>query len=396
MYKRPQFKVLSVRLQEPRRFIQVLSGPRQSGKTTLIGQVLKELPAPSRYASADAPEAHSSAWVEQQWNEARLALASSPSRGLALALDEIQKVPAWSDTIKKLWDEDTLRGLDLKVVLLGSSSLLLQRGLTESLAGRFEILRLGHWTYAEMKEAFGFDLSTYVYFGGYPGAAPLVSDEQRWRDYVRDSIVETTISRDILMMSRVDKPALLRQLFELGALYSGRVLSFNKMLGQLQDAGNTTTLSHYLDLLGAAGLMTGLLKYSAAPVRRRASSPRLQVLNTGLMSALAGSRFAEVRQDPAAWGRLVESSVGAHLLASGSGHHINLSYWREGRREVDFVLERGGRQAAIEVKSGWAREGIPGVGLFLKRYPGAKAYLVGGDGMQLEEFFRTPVSDLIS
>ena len=395
MYKRPQFKVLSDRLLEPRRFIQVLSGPRQSGKTTLIGQVLKELRGPSRYASADAPESHSSIWLEQEWNAARLELSSSPARGFILALDEIQKVPAWSDTVKKLWDEDNLRGLDLKVVLLGSSSLLIQSGLTESLAGRFEILRIGHWTFAEMREAFGFDLETHVYFGGYPGAAPLVSDEQRWRHYVSDSIIETTISRDILMMSRVDKPALLRQLFELGALYSGRVLSFNKMLGQLRDAGNTTTLSHYLDLLSAAGLMTGLLKYSAAPVRRKSSSPKLQVLNTGLMSALSGSRFAEIRQDPAAWGRLVETSVGAHLVASTAGLDFNVSYWREGRREVDFVLERRGRLAAIEVKSGRPGEGIPGTELFLKRYPAAKVYLVGSGGMELEKFFMAAAADLI-
>ncbi len=395
MFKRPQFKALFDRLQEPRRFIQVLSGPRQSGKTTLLGQVLEDLPIPSRYASADASEAHGPAWLEQQWNAARRELAASPARGLVLAIDEIQKVPLWSETVKKLWDEDARGGSALKVVLLGSSSLLLQRGWAESLTGRFEILRLMHWTYAEMREAFGFDLDKYIYFGGYPGAAPLISEERRWRDYVRDSIVETTISRDILMMSRVDKPALLRHLFELGAVYSGRVLSFNKMLGQLQDAGNTTTLSHYLDLLSAAGLMTGLRKYSAKPVRRRGSSPKLQIMNTGLMSALSGLGSDEVRRDPAGWGRLVESAVGAHLLASSAGQEIRLSYWLENRREVDFVLEKGGRLAAIEVKSGRLRDGLPGVNQFLKNHPDARAYLVGGDGMGLDEFFSAPATDLI-
>ena len=395
MYKRPQFKALCDRILEPRRFIQVLTGPRQSGKTTLIGQVLKDLPIPSRYASADAPDAHEPAWLEQQWNAARRELAASLDRGLVLALDEIQKVPAWSETVKKLWDEDTRAGLSLKIVLLGSSSLLLQRGLAESLAGRFEVLRLTHWTYAEMRDAFGFNVDKFIYFGGYPGAAPLVSEEARWRDYIRDSIVETTISRDILMMSRVDKPALLRHLFELGAKYSGRVLSFNKMLGQLHDAGNTTTLAHYLDLLSAAGLMTGLRKYTTAPVRGRASSPKLQVLNTALMSALAGIGSSEVRGDPAAWGRLVESAVGAHLLASAVGQEIAVSYWLEAPREVDFVLEKGGRLAAIEVKSGQARDGIPGLSLFLKKHPGGRAYFVGGDGMALEEFFSGGAGDLI-
>jgi len=395
MYKRPQFKAIYDRLMEPRHFIQVLSGPRQSGKTTLVGQVLETLPIASRYASADAERAFAPAWLEQQWNDARRQLAASPKKGFVLALDEIQKVPAWSETVKKLWDEDTRDGIALKVILLGSSSLLLQRGLTESLAGRFEILRLGHWTFGEMRDAFGFDLEKYIFFGGYPGAAPLIGDEQRWRDYVRDSIIESTISRDILMMSRVDKPALLRHLFELGAHYSGQILSFNKMIGQLQDAGNTTTLSHYLDLLGTAGMMTGLRKYSAAPVRTRASSPKMQILNMALMSATAGIELKTARANPAMWGRMVESAVGAHLLASTIGQDIRVGYWLENQREVDFVLERGGRLAALEVKSGRAREGFPGIALFLKRYPGAKALLVGRDGVRLEEFFLTPVADWI-
>jgi len=395
MYKRPQFKVLFDRLNEPRSFIQVISGPRQSGKTTLIDQALKELPIPSRYASADATGAQGPAWLEQQWNAARSELAASPDRGFVLVIDEIQKIPAWSETVNKLWDEDSRSGSELKVALLGSSSLLLQRGLTESLTGRFEILRLTHWTFAEMRDAFGLDLDQYIYFGGYPGTAPLIPEERRWRDYVRDSIVETTISRDILMMSRVDKPALLRRVFELGALYSGRILSFNKMLGQLQDAGNTTTLSHYLELLSSAGLLTGLRKYSPEPVRRRASSPKLQVLNTALISALAGREWREVRQDPAAWGRIVESAVGAHLLASAAGQKIRVSFWLENRREVDFVLEKGERLAAIEVKTGRVRDGLPGMGVFLKRHPGARAYLIGGNGMRLEEFFSAAASDLV-
>jgi predicted AAA+ superfamily ATPase len=245
-----------------------------------------------------------------------------------------------------------------------------------------------------MRDAFGFDLDSFIFFGGYPGSASLVADEGRWRDYIRESMVETTISRDILMMNRIDKPALLRQLFELGAQYSGRVLSFNKLLGQLHDAGNTTTLAHYLDLLSAAGLMTGLRKYTAAPVRTRASSPKFQILNTALMSALAGRDSSEIRKDPPAWGRWVESAVGAHLLAA-AGHDIRVTYWHENGKEVDFVLDKGEVPAAIEVKSGRAREAMPGVGQFLKRYPGARTYLIGGDGMPLEEFFLGRVEDLI-
>jgi hypothetical protein len=357
---------------------------------------LPELPFPSRYTSADSQEARSSAWLEQQWNAAREEERKyQQNDGFVLVIDEIQKIPAWSETVKKLWDEDSRGGTALRVVLLGSSSLLLQKGLTESLAGRFEVLRLPHWTYGEMRDAFGFDLDRFIFFGGYPGAAPLVPQEQRWRDYIRDSIVETTISRDILMMSRVDKPALLRSMFELGILYSGRILSFNKMLGQLQDAGNATTLSHYLDLLSSAGLLTGLQKYSPAPIRRKSSSPKLNVLNTALMSALAGPSFAETRSDPAVWGRMVESAVGAHLLAGAAGQDYRVGYWRENKFEVDFVLEKAGRLAAIEVKTGRLREGLPGMEMFLKNHPGTRAYAVGGDGLRLDEFFGGSPADLI-
>jgi len=396
MFKRPLFGQLLDRIREPRRFIQVLSGPRQSGKTTLIGQVLKELPLPSRYASADSQEARGPVWLEQQWNAVREEAGSRQRNAdFVLVIDEIQKIPAWSETVKKLWDEDSRGASALRVVLLGSSSLLLQKGLTESLAGRFEVLRLPHWTYREMSEAFGFDLDQFIYFGGYPGSAPLVSQEQRWRDYIRDSIIETTISRDILMMSRVDKPALLRSMFELGIQYSGRFLSFNKMLGQLQDVGNVTTLSHYLDLLRSAGLLAGLQKYSSAPIRRRSSSPKLNVLNTALMSALRDDGFAGTRSDPASWGRIVESAVGAHLLAGMAGQDYRVGYWRENRYEVDFVLEKGERVAAIEVKTGRLREGLSGMELFLKKHPGTRAYIVGGDGLGLEEFFTASPVDLI-
>jgi predicted AAA+ superfamily ATPase len=395
MFIRPYGDVLKRRIVEPRRFIQVISGPRQSGKTTLVGQILKGLPGIFHYASADALQSFTPVWLEQQWNAARRMLQTSSRGEFVLAIDEIQKVPSWSESVKKLWDEDTRSEISIKVILLGSSSLLLQRGLTESLAGRFEILRLPHWTYAEMRSAFGFDLDRYIYYGGYPGAAPLVSDEQRWRDYIRDSIIETTISRDILMMSRVDKPALLRHVFELGAQYSGRVLSFNKMLGQLHDAGNTTTLAHYLDLLDAAGLMTGLRKHSSAPVRRKASSPKLQVLNTALMNAPAGRGFEDVRKTPDVWGRLVESAVGAHLIASGAGHGVKVGYWLDDGKEVDFVLEKEGQLAAVEVKSGRAKSGLPGMAVFIERYPGTKAYLVGSGGLDFEEFFSTSAAELM-
>jgi hypothetical protein len=117
----------------------------------------------------------------------------------------------------------------------------------------------------------------------------------------------------VLLLSRVDKPALLRRTFELACRYSGQVLSYSKMLGQRPDAGNATTLAHYLDLLAGAGLVTGLQKYAGDVARRRGSSPKLQVMSTALVTAPSGLTLAEARRDGEFWGRFVEPAVGAHL-----------------------------------------------------------------------------------
>lgn len=298
--------------------------------------------------------------------------------------------------MKRLWDEDTRSGRPLLVVLLGPAPLLVEQGLSENLAGRFEVIRVPHWSLAEMREAFGFSLDEYIYFGGYPGAAPLIGDEARWRQYVVDALIETTISRDVLLMTRVDKPALLRRLFDLGCRYSGQVLSYTKMLGQLHDAGNTTTLAHYLDLLAGAGMLAGLPKFSGNLVRRRGSSPKLQVLNTALATAQSGRSFAETRADPEAWGRLVESAVGAHLAnAAATIGGIELSWWRDGDREVDFVLAGPGGLAAIEVKSGRVSASQPGLlafsAAFVEHGP-IRLLLVGGGGIDLERFLLEPAN----
>ena len=298
-------------------------------------------------------------------------------RGAILVVDEIQKVSGWAETVKRLWDEDRRRGLDLKVVLLGSAALLVQRGLGESLAGRFELIRAPHWSFAEMRDAFGVSLDEFIHFGGYPGAADLIGDEPRWVSYVLDSIVETTISRDLLLLTRVDKPALLRSLFRLVCDYSAQIVSYQKLTGQLQDAGNTTTLAHYLDLLAAAGLAVGLEKFAPGKVRQRRSTPKLMALDTALVSASSGRSFAEARADREHWGRLVETAVGAHLYA-GLDPGAELLYWRDRSREVDFVLERGGRRTAIEVKSGRRRDGLPGMEAFEKAHGPARKLLVGG------------------
>jgi hypothetical protein len=395
MYRRPVYSLLVERIREPRRFIQVLIGPRQTGKTTLAHQLLEGTGLPGHYASADEPALRDLQWIEQQWEAARIKAKSEGEYGkTVLVLDEIQKITGWSETVKRLWDEDTRFCRPLVVILLGSSSLLVQKGLTESLAGRFELIRVTHWTFREMKEAFGWDLDRYVFFGGYPGAAGLIGDHQRWCRYVLDSLVETVISRDILLMKRVDKPALLRRLFELGCTYSGQILSYQKMLGQLREAGNTTTLAHYLNLLETAGMLIGLPKYSGRRLRVRASSPKLQVMNTALMTAQSLLTFEEARGNPEFWGRLVESTVGASLTNTIKGTRVDLYYWLDRSREVDFVLNRGDSLVAIEVKSRRKKVNLPGIDAFSKRYPVKRKLLVGEQGINLEEFLQIVPEEL--
>ncbi len=387
-YARPQAAILARRLREPRRFLQVVAGPRQVGKTTLVQQVIEGSGLPARFASADEPTLRGAEWIGQQWDVARL---EARRRSAVLVLDEVQKIPGWSETVKRLWDEDTRARLKLKVLLLGSAPLLVKQGLSESLTGRFEVLRLPHWSFSEMREAFGFSLERYIYFGGYPGAAPLAGDPGRWARYILDSLIETTVSRDVLLLSRVDRPALLRRLFELGCRYSGQVLSYTKMLGQLQDAGNTTTLAHYLDLLGGAGLLVGLPKFAGQAARQRGSSPKLQVLNTALVTAQSELGYEEARRDREFWGRLVESAVGAHLANAAALGIAEVFYWRERNREVDFVVRTGRRLAAIEVKSGRAPGTLPGMSTFADAFHPQRMLLIGGDGISLEDFLSRPV-----
>lgn len=387
MYQRLIFQALKSKIVEPRRFIQVLAGPRQVGKTTLALQLEKSLPdTVSIYASADDIPPTNHAWIQQQWEYARLKAKQS---NVLLILDEIQKVSQWSETVKRLWDEDTRNAAPIKVILLGSSALLMQKGLNESLAGRIELTPITHWSFTECRDAFGFSCEQYIYFGGYPGAASLISQENRWARYVVDSLIEPSISKDVLMMERVQKPALLRRLFQLGCLYSGQILSFQKMMGQLQDAGNATTLDHYLSLLSQAGLLTGLQKYAGEVVRSRASSPKLHVLNTALMTAQMGSSLKKIKHDMAQWGRLVESAVGAHLINSLKGSSAEVLYWREGNYEVDFIVKNGEEVLPIEVKGSTNKASLPGMDMFLKTHKKTRTLLVGAQGIPIEEFLLT-------
>ena len=394
-YTRPHAEDLLRRLREPRRFIQVVAGPRQVGKTTLITQVAERSGLPYRYASADEPTLRGPDWIAQQWDAARILAGDAGEDGALLILDEIQKAPNWSETVKRLWDEDTLRQRRLKVVLTGSAQLLIGRGLTESLAGRFELLHVPHWSFLEMRTAFGWSLEPFLFYGAYPGAAPLVREPARWSRYIRDSLIETTISRDVLLLSRVDKPALLRRLFELGCVYSGQILSYSKMLGQLHDAGNTTTLAHYLDLLAAAGMLRGIQKYAGAAVRRRSSSPKFQVFNTALMTAGSGLTFDRARADHEFWGRLVESAVGAHLVNAAAGGACEVFYWRDRHNEVDFVVRSGRTVTAIEVKSDRTGRNPAGIAAFAEAFHPTRSLLIGGDGIALDQFLSKSVEHWI-
>lgn len=393
-YKRQYTGILANRLDEPRKFIQVVSGPRQVGKSTLVDQVLQGQKQPYIFASADEPTLKGSEWIAQQWDAARLKTKDG-KEGAILAIDEVQKAPGWSESIKRLWDEDSRKKVPLKVVILGSAPLLIESGLTESLAGRFEVLKLPHWSFSEMRDAFNFTCDEYIFYGGYPGAASLINDQRRWERYIRDSLIETTISRDILLLTRVDKPALLRRLFELGCLYSGQIVSYNKILGQVQDAGNTTTLAHYLELLSAAGMVTGLQKFSNQAVRVRGSSPKMQVLNTALVTAQAGLDISEAKKDTEFWGRLVESAVGAHLVNAQTSGLGSLYYWRDRNREVDFVFKIGRKLTAIEVKSGRAPDTLPGMMAFSDVYKPHRKLLIGTGGIAIEDFLSETVEHWI-
>ena len=393
-YIRKEYHTLLSRLQEPRRFMHVLAGPRQVGKSTLVRQVVQELTIPYSVEVADAVDPKDSDWIRRIWEGARTTMALRGEQERLLVIDEIQKIDNWSEVVKREWDEDTRRHIQLKVVLLGSSRLLLKKGLTESLAGRFELIRLGHWSYHEMHEAFGMTLDQFIYFGGYPGAAPLVEDEKRWRKYIKDSLVAPSIEKDVLMTSTIYKPALMKQLFELGCSYSAEMLSLTKLMGQLQDAGNVTTLAAYLELLDQCTLLKGLQKYAHDDARKRSSIPKYQVYNNALLTAYKGRSFLTDRIDTKLWGRWVESAIGAHLIGSAEELDYQIFYWRESSLGVDFILVNKGEVTAIEVKSG--RRGMnSGLPAFAKTFHPHRSFVVGTGGVSIEDFLSSDLEALL-
>ena len=393
MYKRAEYQTITQRIKEPRKFIQVVMGARQIGKSTVVKQVLQDLDIPFLSFSADNVPATNNAWISDCWAAVRSLKESRAWESIILVIDEIQKITNWSEAVKKEWDDDTFHDRNIKVLLLGSSRILLEKGLSESLAGRFEEIRMSHWSFREMQECFGFSLDQYLFYGGYPGAAALISDEDRFGQYIRSAIIEATINKDILMDTPISKPALLRQTFELGAAYSGELLSLNKMLGALQDAGNTVTLAGYINLLDESGLLCGLQKFGADMTRRRASIPKLQVYNNALKMVYNPLTFGQAILDRKAWGRIFESGIGAWLVSQAFVHHFEVFYWRERNDEVDFILRKKGSIVAIEVKSN-AEKRTAGLDMFRKLFHPQSAFIVGDGGINAEDFLSMDIRSL--
>lgn len=394
MFKKKEFQILMDRLAEPRSKMQVVSGPRQVGKSTMVKQVLKEIDIPYLFVTGDNVNPNDVQWVSEVWQTARAKMQMGKHNQYLLVIDEVHKINNWSEAVKKEWDLDTFNDLNMKVVLLGSSRLLLKDGLTESLAGRYEMIRMTHWTYQEMHEAFGLDINQYVYFGGYPGGASLIQEERRWHNYIKDSIIAPAISQDILMTKTVYKPDLMKQVFDLGCTYSGEELSLNKMLGQLQDAGNVTTIANYLDTLNEAQLLAGLQKFAFDKARKYNSVPKLMVYNTALLSTLSNMKFEKAFVDPKLWGRWVESAIGSYLLnqAEELGYHVY--YWRERNNEVDFILEYNRNSIAIEVKSGRRTTNV-GLSVFREKYHPLSSFVVGSGGIPIEDFLSADLENLL-
>lgn len=400
-YIRKQFGTLKERILDPRKFMQVVAGPRQVGKSTLVGQVLEQISVTHVTEVADGVDPKDSDWIHRIWEAARATMMIRGIEEYLLVIDEVQKIENWSEMVKREWDADTRNRLNLKVVLLGSSRLLLKKGLTESLAGRYELIRMPHWSLQEMRDAFGVTLDEYIYFGGYPGPAHMIKDERRWRKYIKDSLVAPAIEKDVIMTSNIYKPALMKQLFELGCSYSAEILSLTKLMGQLQDAGNVTTLAGYLEILDECALLTALQKYANDEARKRGSIPKYQVYNNALLTAYKGRDFVSDRTDTKAWGRWVESAVGAHLLSMADELGYEVYYWREPSRnkdekdkEVDFIIDNGGEVTAIEVKSG--RRGMnAGLPDFVEAFKPKRSFVVGTGGVSLEDFLGCEIETIL-
>ena len=368
--------------------MQIVMGPRQVGKSTLVGQFTEGISVPFDFFAADGVNRFDSSWIPNKWQQVRMRMDIHSEQEHILIIDEVQKIRGWSEQVKKEWDEDSRSHRNLKVILLGSSRLLLQKGLEESLEGRFETIKMGYWDWQEMHEAFGFSMDEYVYFGGFPGLAPDIQDEDRWRNLMEDSIISPILTRDILEIEEIRNPALLRQVFELACIESAKELSLTKMQGTM-NSGTVPTIKNYLDILNKSMIVQALQNYFPSRVKEKQSVPKMQVFNNAFRNRFGTFSFDEARVDPAEWGRLVESAVGAHLANRAMTDDYELFYWRnERRQECDYVLRKGQALVAIEVKSGSVDKTV-GFEKFKEQFADnvTAAFIVGPHALPLDDFF---------
>jgi predicted AAA+ superfamily ATPase len=362
-------ELLLKRLSEPAPGrIQLLSGPRQVGKTTLLLEIAERERGAAIYAAADGPEAALPGFWERLWGEAE-SRASAVKRAVLL-LDEIHLMPQWAARLKGEWDRARRRKVPIHVIATGSSALRLSSGSRESLAGRFERTVLTHWSASSLSDIFGVPRSEVsdlvVRRGTYPGAFQYSEDVGRWTAYVRDSILEPAIGRDILAIEAVRKPALLRQVFGVCASSPAQIVSLQKLQGQLQDSGALETIAHYLQLLEEAFLVVPLTKHSTRAARQRAAPPKLVTLNNALLAVVEPRGIPDASRDSARYGAWVENACIAYAWNSGQ----RVSYWREEPHEVDAVLEGSWGAFAVEVKTGpLTVSDLRGLGEFTRRFP---------------------------
>lgn len=372
--------VLEERVAEPAPGrIQLLTGPRQIGKTTLLLDLERRLKSSASYTACDGPEAAVPGFWERLWSRAtEEARAGSP---VVVLLDEVQHLDDWAAKLKAEWDRIRRGKLPVHVVATGSSALRIGTGSRESLAGRFERTTLTHWSARSVAEAFGVPeaeaTEIVIRQGAYPGAMAYRDDPQRWTAYVRDSIVEPAIGRDILALGRVRQPALLRQVFAVCTGAPAQIVSLQKMRGQLHDAGATETIAHYLALLHEAYLVAPLQKHASRPLRQRAAPPKLVVLSNALLAATDPRGIPDPTTDPARYGTWVENACIAHAVNSGQ----RVTYWREEPLEVDAVVDGSWGRWAIEVKTApFTERDLRALGEFTRRYPSYHPLVLGPDG----------------
>ncbi len=363
-------KDLSDKLSRYPHLVQVLIGPRQVGKTTSIIAFLKQHYADGfHYYNSEEHFQSSNQWVQECWYKAQ-------KQNKVLVIDEVQKIPDWAQVIKAMWDQQQLSGRKIKCIVLGSSSLSIQKGLSESLAGRFMLTQAFHWNYTESKEGYNLSWEEYLEIGGYPGAYPMRENLSDWQNYVKNSLVQAVIEKDILLNHTVKSPALFRQCFEILTSYPAQEISYTKLLGQLQNKGNTDLIKHYLSLFEGAFLIKQLSKFSAGKIRQKASSPKIIPLCPAFYYMQTLSALTSKEK-----GRIFELIVGMALLRSG----YEMFYWRDGQYEVDYVLKFGKNLWAIEVKSGQSKK-ANGLLRFNQLYPDAKMVMINQENyIELEK-----------